>query len=61
MKIFMTAVALLASSSMTDAKTSYRTHKFMWLDTLPTRDVKFQDIPKLVQVVDGLIEGYTGE
>ena len=32
-----------------------------WMVRVPKREVKVQDLPKLVQVVDGVVEGYTGE
>ena len=50
MKFFKTAF-LLASASVADAKNT----------NIPKRGVKLEDIPKLAQVVDGIVEGYTGE
>ena len=66
MKFFKTAI-LLASASVADAslrdfQNSFQVKVATAKDTTtPKREVKFEDIPKLVQVVDGVVEGYTGE
>ena len=55
MKFFKTVI-LLASASM--AKNTVL--PVARLTTVP-KEIKMQEIPKLVQVVDGIVEGYTGE